>query len=86
MRAEIADNGLILRLEQPTTGLTAHFHAIWLRDNARDDGTRDPSNGQRLITLQDIPLETRIKAANVNGNLLHLTFDPEGRTGTTATG
>ena len=25
------------------------FHAIWLRDNAQDDETRDQINGQRLI-------------------------------------
>ena len=29
-------------------------HAVWLRDNAWDDKTRSPGNGQRLITLGDI--------------------------------
>ena len=27
------------------------FHAIWLRDNARDSKTRDLISGQRLIPL-----------------------------------
>lgn len=37
----------------------SRFHAIWLRDNALDPETRAPGNGQRMITLADIPAETR---------------------------
>ena len=40
------------------------FHALWLRDNARDEKTRSPGNGQRLITILDIPAETRIAACS----------------------
>ena len=36
-------------------GTRARFHAIWLRDNALDAKTRSPENGQRLITILDIP-------------------------------
>jgi len=57
----------------------ARFHAIWLRDNAWDAQTRAPGNGQRLITLTDIPRETHISAAHVDGNRLHLVFQPEGK-------
>lgn len=56
------------------------FHAIWLRDNAWDDCTRSPGNGQRLITLGEIPAETVISQAKIKDERLHLTFLPEGRT------
>ena len=56
---------------------SARFHAIWLRDNARDAETRSPDNGQRLITLGDIPADTRIGAAEMAGSKLTLTFMPE---------
>ncbi len=58
---------------------TARFHAIWLRDNAWDAATRAPGNGQRLIALRDIPAETRISAAQVQGDQLVLTFQPENK-------
>ena len=60
-------------------GRRLRFHAIWLRDNAPDEATRNPGNGQRLITLSDIPADTRISGATVNGGVLHLTFAPEGK-------
>lgn len=41
------------------------FHAVWLRDNAQDADTRAPGNGQRLITLRDIPQDTRIAEAGI---------------------
>ncbi len=53
------------------------FHAIWLRDNATDPDTRDPGNGQRLITLGDIPADTRISAAEIKGDTVLVTFAPE---------
>ncbi|MBI6629438.1 2-trimethylaminoethylphosphonate dioxygenase [Pontibaca salina] len=59
---------------------TARFHAIWLRDNAWDEATRAPANGQRLIALRDIPAETRVSAAKADGQRLTLTFAPENKT------
>ena len=59
---------------------TARFHAIWLRDNAWDSETRDAGNGQRLITLQDIPADTHITKAVISGQTLALTFQPEDKT------
>lgn len=56
------------------------FHAIWLRDNALDPATRDPGNGQRLITLADIPADTRLISAAISGNQLVCAFAPEGKT------
>ena len=61
-------------------GRHARFHAIWLRDNAWDSETRSPGNGQRLITLGDIPAGTRIVAAAMSGTTLHVTFAPENKT------
>jgi [2-(trimethylamino)ethyl]phosphonate dioxygenase len=39
------------------------FHAIWLRDNALNSKTRSPDNGQRVITLLDQPVDSRIDRA-----------------------
>lgn len=54
------------------------FHAIWLRDNAPDAETRAPGNGQRLITLRDIPAKTVITEASLTGaDMLDVRFAPE---------
>ncbi|WP_411034523.1 TauD/TfdA family dioxygenase [Shinella sp. BYT-45] len=76
---EILDDGEALALDLPGRG-RQRFHAIWLRDNAWDDATRAPGNGQRLITLGDIPASTRIAAAHAEEGLLHVAFQPEGKT------
>lgn len=73
----VSADGGYLTLSEP--GRSARFHAIWLRDNAWDAQTRAPGNGQRLITLSDIPRETRIAAAAIAGSSLHVTFAPEGK-------
>jgi [2-(trimethylamino)ethyl]phosphonate dioxygenase len=61
-------------------GKEARFHAIWLRDNAQDAETRAPGNGQRLITVLDIPDNTRIDSTDIDidGNLA-LHFSPDGK-------
>ncbi|MEM9329927.1 MAG: TauD/TfdA family dioxygenase [Pseudomonadota bacterium] len=56
------------------------FHAMWLRDNARDDQTRSPENGQRLITLGEIPGDTIVSNVRVVDNALEVTFEPEAKT------
>ena len=73
---EILDDGRAISLTLEG-GARLRFHAIWLRDNAWDAGTRASGNGQRLITLGDIPSRIRISAAWVEGNTLTLTFAPE---------
>ncbi len=61
-------------------GTQSRFHAIWLRDNALDPETRASGNGQRLITIGDIPADISISAAEVvNGDLI-VTFQPENKT------
>ena len=60
-------------------GSFIRFHAIWLRDNAQDAATRSTENGQRLITLQEIPGETLIDKASVEQSCLQVHFQPEGK-------
>jgi len=61
-------------------GKSARFHAMWLRDNALDAETRSPTNGQRLITILDIPSETRIAETNIGrSGDLEVVFAPEPR-------
>ncbi len=74
--SELLEGGAALRLTWQG-GETARFHAIWLRDNALDPETRSPSNGQRLITLQEIPSDTRIAEARLVEGDLRLRFEPE---------
>jgi len=66
-------------LEVLLDGQAFRFHALWLRDNAQDAETRSPANGQRLITLLDIPRDTRIAEAHWNDGALSLRFEPEGK-------
>lgn len=61
-------------------GARLRFHAVWLRDNALDPQTRAPANGQRLITLHDIPKNTRLGAASAADDELLVTFVPEDKT------
>ena len=39
-------------------GSSLRYHSSWLRDNANDPKTRDKNNGQRLISISDIPVDT----------------------------
>ncbi|MGI9402017.1 MAG: 2-trimethylaminoethylphosphonate dioxygenase, partial [Rhizobiaceae bacterium] len=68
-------SGQFLTLSTPSKPL--QFHAIWLRDNSPDPETRAAGNGQRLITLRDIPKDTKIASAELKGNSLDVTFTPE---------
>jgi gamma-butyrobetaine hydroxylase len=75
----VEDFGRTVRLAW-SDGTAARFHAAWLRDNALDDRTRSPGNRQRLITVLDIPAETRIGEASLAGGDLSLSFLPEEKT------
>ena len=79
-KATIIDDGKALDLAW-ASGMSARFHAVWLRDNALDGATRSATNGQRLITVLDIPAATRLSAAEIakTGDVT-LTFTPEGKT------
>ena len=73
----IENGGAVLRLHD--AGAEHRFHAIWLRDNALDPETRAPGNGQRLITLGDIPPDTSVSRAEIGADGLTVTFAPEGK-------
>jgi gamma-butyrobetaine dioxygenase len=76
---EIIEDGRALRLEWDD-GASARFHALWLRDNSPDSESRSPANGQRLITVLDLPASVRITEAGVRGDgSLSLRFAPEGK-------
>lgn len=74
----LSPDGRILTLDVEGQPL-ARFHAIWLRDNAWDDSTRAPGNGQRLITLRDIPKDTHIASAKISDGNVELVFIPENK-------
>jgi len=61
-------------------GAISRFHAIWLRDNSWDPATRATGNGQRLITLGDIPVDTTIASASIVEGKLTVVFQPENKT------
>ncbi|WP_136658422.1 gamma-butyrobetaine dioxygenase [Nitratireductor sp. XY-223] len=75
----VLDGGAAIQLSL-ADGSSTRFHALWLRDNALDGETRSAGNGQRLITLTDIPEETSIGSARSDGRVLSVTFLPEEKT------
>ena len=77
--AAVRNDGQVVELAWADGG-RARFHAMWLRDNALDDKTRSPGNGQRLVTILDIPGDTVVDAAQVVGGDLDLRFVPEAKT------
>lgn len=74
---EVSPGGRFLKLHYGDR--TLRFHALWLRDNAWDAKTRSATNGQRLITLKDIPKEVSISGAVASENSVTVTFSPEGK-------
>ena len=56
----------------------ARFHAIWLRDNARDDASRDVVNDQRLFDISELADEVVITSAEVVDGRLCVEFGPDG--------
>jgi len=75
---KVIDSGKSIILQRKN-GSSIRYHSTWLRDNALDPKTRDANNGQRLITLSDIPINTYIESAALNetGKNIFLTFLPE---------
>ena len=59
-------------------GTPLRYHSTWLRDNSLDFKTRDKKNGQRLISISDIPVNTYIKSASLDkkGKSITLNFLP----------
>ncbi len=58
-----------------TTPSGSHrFHGVWLRHNALDADTRDPGNGQRLITLADLPDNCALASAEASESAVDISF------------
>ena len=53
-RVEKTEDGTSITLHWED-GFQSRFHAQWLRYNSLDPETRSQHNGQRLISLLDIP-------------------------------
>jgi gamma-butyrobetaine dioxygenase len=78
IKAHVIDAGRAVEIHW-AGGDKSRFHAVWLRDNALDSGTRSPGNGQRLITILDQPAGVTVAAASLSGDDLSLTFAPENK-------
>ena len=74
----ISHDGQILTLGNEN-GPSVRFHATWLRDNAPDAETRSPANGQKLITLANIPEDTGLHTATLSGQKVDIVFSPDGK-------
>jgi gamma-butyrobetaine hydroxylase len=76
---EIIEDGSAVRVGWDD-GARARFHAVWLRDNSSDSETRSPANGQRLITVLDLPQGLRVAEAGLRADgALDLRFHPEAK-------
>ena len=69
----IADNGGSLHCHLSDRQII-RFQSIWLRDNANDYATKASGNGQRLITIQDIPETVMICSARLVDNRIIIRF------------
>ena len=56
-------------------GAPLRYHSTWLRDNSLDGKTRDKKNGQRLISISDIPVNIYIKSASLDKKGKNITLD-----------
>lgn len=58
-----------------TGSLKSRFHGNWLRDNALDEQTRSPGNGQKLVSVMSLPELSLIENAQFdNGTDLIVQF------------
>jgi len=56
------------------------FHALWLRDNARDDASRHGGNDQRLFDVTELADVVTVESAEVVEGRLVVSFGPDGAT------
>lgn len=56
------------------------FHALWLRDNARDEASRHGDNDQRLFDVTELADEVSAMSAEVVDGRLVVAFGPDGVT------
>ncbi|MEM7299609.1 MAG: TauD/TfdA family dioxygenase [Pseudomonadota bacterium] len=68
---EIIQDGKAVSVAFTDAG-AVRFHAIWLRDNSFDPQTRSPDNGQKLISVGDLPEHPTIASASHSGEELEI--------------
>lgn len=74
---EVDGDGVLLMASWPD-GTCHGFHAIWLRDNAREAEFRHPGNDQRLFDITDLPDDVTIVAAEgLDCGSIQVRFEPE---------
>jgi len=77
-QVQLSSDNQVLTLTTPSG--THRFHGVWLRHNALDADTRDPGNGQRLITLADLPDNCALATAEATENTVTVTFAADNKT------
>jgi alpha-ketoglutarate-dependent taurine dioxygenase len=58
-------------------GGASEFASLWLRDNVRED--RDPTSGQRLVDIVDLPVAPRIRTVRSDNGRVHIEWEGEAR-------
>lgn len=56
----------------------ARFHALWLRDNARDELSNHADSNQRMFDITELPDPVTVESAEMVDGQLVVVFGPEG--------
>jgi len=59
-------------------GARSELLALWLRDHCQMPASRNPSNGQRLMNITDIPADIGIAGVSLDGRCLVVEFTGDG--------
>src|SRR3954452_19799896 len=70
----VLDGGLRLTVGAETLDVAA----VWLRDHFTAPDSRDQVGGQRLLNIEDVPLDVRVARATEDGGTLRVIFAPDG--------
>ena len=57
------------------------FAPMWLRDNCHCGQCLDPRNGQKLVSVADVPAGVSVLSAEDGGDVLRVVFGPDGHRG-----
>lgn len=74
--ARVSTTPQVLTIEW-RTGELSEFTSLWLRDNVRED--RDPTSGQRLVDIVDLPAAPRIRTVRSDDGRVHIEWEGETR-------
>ena len=72
-QSDIIEDGGAVRV-QWQDGTAARFHAFWLYDNSALPTVRDPGNGQRVITIDQVPNGLQVAEATPSGDGIDVVF------------